>query len=57
MLKLENVTLLIVDCLNHEAALLSLEQSMSRCQFKEVVFITDLEPKRNVDKIIWVFPS
>jgi hypothetical protein len=53
MLKLENVTLLIVDCLNHEAALLSLEQSMSRCQFKEVVFITDLEPKRNVDKIIF----
>jgi Protein of unknown function (DUF5672)/SEC-C motif len=41
MLSLPSVTLVCIDCANHDLALAALEQCMQKCAFARVLFITD----------------
>src|SRR4030095_4866549 len=41
MLSLPSVTLVCIDCANHDLALAALEQCMQKCAFARALFITD----------------
>jgi len=41
MLSLPRVTLVCIDCANHDLALAALEQCTRKCTFERVLFITD----------------
>jgi len=42
MIKLDNITLCIIDCYNYGKAVASLKKSMMQCEFNKVLFITDI---------------
>ncbi len=43
MLALPRVTLVCIDCVNHDLALAAIEQCLQKCSFARVLFITDRE--------------
>ena len=43
--KLQNVTLLVVDCQNYKGAVDALRKSMEQCEFASVKFLTDIDIK------------
>jgi tetratricopeptide (TPR) repeat protein len=43
MLELPGVTLVCIDCVQHELALAAIEQTLMRCRFGEALFVTDRE--------------
>jgi tetratricopeptide (TPR) repeat protein len=43
MLELPGVTLVCIDCVQHELALAAIEQTLLRCRFAETLFVTDRE--------------
>ena len=47
MLSLPQVTLICVDCINHEAALVAMRRCMQHCDFARAVLIADRRPDGN----------
>src|SRR5258706_4080297 len=51
MLELPAVTLVCIDCERHALALAAIEQTMHRCRFAEVLFVTDRDPGIDVLRV------
>ena len=56
MLELPDVTLVCIDCVQHELALAAIEQTLIRCRFGEALLVTDREIPIDELRVIQVPP-
>lgn len=56
MLELPGVTLVCIDCVQHELALAAIEQTLMRCHFGETLLVTDREIPIEELRVVQVLP-